>query len=69
MESKLPTEDDNEELLQENYELTTDAPFFTSESSSRNETQVSASEEDPWVESVLNSLQDPNDLDLSGLHE
>jgi hypothetical protein len=66
MRSKLPMEDDNEELLQENYKLTTDAPFFTWERSSRNETQVSASEEDAWLESLL---RDPDDLDLSGLHE
>jgi hypothetical protein len=70
MGSKLPMEDDNEELLQENYELlTTAAPFFPWEWSSSNEAQVSASEKDAWLESLLNSFQDPDDFDLSGPHE
>jgi len=70
MGSKLSMEDDNEELLQENYELLpTAAPFFPCEWFSRNEAQVSALEEDPWLESLLNSFQDPDDFDLSGLHE
>jgi len=61
MGSKLPMEDDNGEPLQENYELlTTATPFFSWEWPLRNEAQVSASEEDPWLESFLNSLSDLN---------
>jgi len=61
MGSKLPMEDDNGEPLQENYELlTTATPFFSWEWPLRNEAQVSASEEDPWLESFLNSFPDLN---------